>query len=528
MSLLVSIENANESGVTRQKVHRWLFIASLSFLCIGLSTSKAFTSIGQLALGINWLAEGNFVAKWRRFKTNRVVLVLCSFYIMHLLGLLYSTDFAFGGEDVKIKLPLFILPLMFCTTEPLTEKERNLVLSLFIGGLTFVSFLGTYRVLHHSLIDIHKISPYISSIRLALMIVFSIFLILGYAFSKKWSWLSFVLIVWALWLLAFLVIMESLTGIVIAGIVAIVLLMYYAIKQIRQKRMMYGIVMLSIIGIMIVGSSVYLVHFYYKYFPEPDKTEIVDNSSLLKQHEYYSGTYFPGVENGHIVGNYIAPNELKREWGKRSKISFDSLDRKGNILQYTLIRYLTSMGLRKDSAGISKLSINDIRAIEGGIPNYNFTASSSMEFRLYEAFWEVNDYKRGGNISGHSITQRFEFWRAAIGIIKQHWLIGVGTGDVRKAFDAQYVAMHTTLDPKFRLRAHNQYLEIGVAFGIIGIIWLLFSVIYPAIKSRKLYTYAYFIFWLIFMLSMFSEDTLETQAGATFYALFNSFFLFLV
>jgi hypothetical protein len=526
MSLLLSIENANEAGVTRQKVHRWLFIASLSFLCIGLSTSKAFTSIGQLALGINWLVEGNFVAKWKRFKTNRAALVLCSFYIMHLLGLLYSTDFVFGGEDVRIKLPLFILPLMFCTTEPLTEKERNLVLSLFIGGLTFVSFVGTYRVLHHSLIDIHKISPYISSIRLALMIVFSIFLILGYAFSKKWSWLSFVLIVWAAWLLAFLVIMESLTGIVIAGIVAIVLLMYYAIKQIGQKKVMYGIVILSVIVIMIISSTIYLAHFYYKYFPEPDKAEMVESVSQ-NYSLYYSGTYFPGVENGHFVGNNIAPFELRREWNKRSKIPFDSADRKGNSLQYTLIRYLTSMGLKKDSASVSKLSANDIRAIEGGIPNCNFTASSSMEFRLYEAFWEVSDYKRGGNISGHSITQRFEFWRAAIGIIKQHWLIGVGTGNVRKAFDAQYVSMHTTLNPKFRLRAHNQYLEIGVASGIIGIIWLLFSVIYPAIKTRKLYTYAYFVFWLIFMLSMFSEDTLETQAGATFYALFNSFFLFL-
>ncbi|HXP49624.1 MAG TPA: O-antigen ligase family protein, partial [Bacteroidia bacterium] len=196
--------------------------------------------------------------------------------------------------------------------------------------------------------------------------------------------------------------------------------------------------------------------------------------------------------------------------------------------QYTLVRYLTSMNLRKDSTGISKLSANDIRAIESGIPNYNFTASSSIEFRLYQALWEVDDYRRGGNVSGHSVTQRLEFWKAAIGIIKQHWLIGVGTGDVRKAFNAQYEAMHSSLTTNFRLRAHNQYLEIGVASGIIGIVWLLFSVIYPGLKTRKIYTYTYFIFWAIFVMSMFSEDTLETQAGVTFYAFFNSFFLFLV
>lgn len=526
--MLLTAENVNEPGITRQKVHRWLFIIALSFLCIGLSTSKAFTSIGQVALAANWLAEGNFVAKWKRFISNKVALVLCSFYIMHLLGLLYSTDFVFGTEDVKIKLPLLILPFMFCTTEPVTAKERNLVLSLFMGGLTFVSFVGMYRLMHHRLVDIHKISPYISSIRLALMIVFSIYLLLGYIFSKKWSWLSAALLVWVIWFFVFLIIMESLTGIVIAGIIAVVLLMYYAIKQIKVRKIGYGVAILSVIAIMAFSSIIYMINFYHKYFPEPGNSEVSEQRMvLLNKNEYHASTDFPGIENGHIVGIYVAPDELKKEWGKRSKMPFDSLDRKGNSLQYTLVRYLTSMGLHKDSDGMSKLSANDIRAIEGGIPNYNFTASSSMEFRIYEAFWEIKDYERGGNISGHSITQRLEFWKAAIGIIKQHWLIGVGTGDVRKAFDKQYIDMHTSLDPKFRLRAHNQYLEIGVASGIIGIIWLLFTAIYPAVKTRKLYTYPYFVFWLIFMLSMFSEDTLETQAGATFYALFNSFFLFL-
>ena len=242
---------------------------------------------------------------------------------------------------------------------------------------------------------------------------------------------------------------------------------------------------------------------------------------------YYTGPAFQGIENGHVVGRYVAPGELSAMWSRRSKISYDSLDKKGNGIQFTLVRYLTSMDLRKDSIGISKLSDDDIKAIENGIPNYNFAKSSSIKFRLYQAFWEIENYRRGGNLSGHSITQRLEFWKAAVGIIKKHWLIGVGTGDVRKAFAQQYVDMNTSLSMDFRLRAHNQYLEIMVAYGMIGLIWLLFSIIYPAVKMGKLFTYSYFIFWAIFVLSLFSEDTLETQAGATFYAFFNAFFLFL-
>jgi hypothetical protein len=34
------------------------------------------------------------------------------------------------------------------------------------------------------------------------------------------------------------------------------------------------------------------------------------------------------------------------------------------------------------------------------------------------------------------------------------------------------------------------------------------------------------VFWMIAMISFLTEDTLETQAGATFFSLFNSVFLF--
>ena len=36
----------------------------------------------------------------------------------------------------------------------------------------------------------------------------------------------------------------------------------------------------------------------------------------------------------------------------------------------------------------------------------------------------------------------------------------------------------------------------------------------------------YLIFWLIFMISMTTEDTIESQEGVTFYAFFTSFLLF--
>ena len=492
-----------------------------------MPTSTAFMTLGQSIIGLNWVLEGNLLVKWKRFTTNKAALVLCSFYVMHLLGLLYTSDFDYGLEDVKKKVPLLILPFLFCTSDAITDKEKRIILFCFIGGVTYDTFLGSYLVLKHAIVDIHKISPHVSPIRLALMIVLSVFLIFGYIFSRKWKPVSFALLLWAIWLLVFLIIMESLTGVVIASLVSVLLLIYYAFKRIKQKKAIQGIAILLVLFTGIIGTTFYLINFHRKYFPPPDKVSYAALDRTSAKGNTYIQDTLKHAENGHLVYIYIAWPELRSSWNKRSHIPFDSADRKGNQVKLTLVRYLASMNLRKDSEGVSKLSPNDVRAIEGGIPNYNFTATSSMEFRIYQAFWEIEDYKLGDNVSGHSITQRLEFWKAALSIIKQHWLIGVGTGNVKSAFAKQYDAMHSTLSPQFRLRSHNQILEIGVGFGIIGIIWLLFSLIYPAIQMRKFYSYAYVIFWLIFVFSMFNEDTLESQAGATFYAFFNSFFLFI-
>jgi len=524
LSLLA--DYTTEPMSARQQIHYWVYIAGLVLLAIGMPTSTAFMTLGQSILGLNWILEGDPKVKWKRFTNNKAALVLCSFYIMHLLGLLYTTDFNYGLEEVKKKVPLLILPFLFCTSNTITDKAKRLVLFCFMGGVTYDTFLGCYILAKHNLVDIHNISPHVSPIRLGLMIVLSVFLLCGYVFSRKWKPISFVLLAWVAWLLIFLIIMESLTGVVIGASVSILLLIFYAVKRIKQKKVIRGIAILSVMLIGIIGATVYLNHFYEKYFPVPDKISYgnLDKKSASGNVYSYDSSRF--VENGHYVNVYIALPELKNAWNKRSHIAFDSLDKKGNGIKYTLIRYLASMNLRKDSIGVSKLSPADIAAIENGIPNYYFI-SSKMDYRIYQVLWEIEDYKAGGDINGHSVTQRLEFWKAAVGIIKQHWLIGVGTGDVKKAFAAQYDAMHSKLKTEFRLRAHNQFLEIGVGFGIVGIIWLLFSLIYPAIEMKKFYSYAYVIFWLIFLFSTINEDTLESQAGVTFYAFFNSFFLFI-
>jgi hypothetical protein len=238
---------------------------------------------------------------------------------------------------------------------------------------------------------------------------------------------------------------------------------------------------------------------------------------------YVHDTLSKARENGHFVNLFVSEVELRSEWPKYSSIPFDSLDKRGQHIDRTIIRYLTSKGLTKDSAGLSKLSAHDVSKIEKGIANHTYRFSFLS--RLHQLFWEYESYSITQNPSGHSATMRFEFWKTAILIIKDHPLTGVGTGDVPDAFTEKYEQTQSKLSEKWRLRAHNQFLTFAVAFGIIGLTLILLCMFYP-LRYNENRSFLYLSFFIIAAISMLTEDTIETQAGVTFFAFFTSYLLF--
>lgn len=81
------------------------------------------TSMPQIILLGNWLLEMNFVAKWNRLKKNPYFWLVLSVFVMHVVGVFYSEDKKAAGDDLWIKMPLFFLPLIFFSSDPLNEKE---------------------------------------------------------------------------------------------------------------------------------------------------------------------------------------------------------------------------------------------------------------------------------------------------------------------------------------------------------------------------------------------------------------------
>jgi hypothetical protein len=481
-------------------------------------------SFGQLVLILNWAIEGHVNSKFRNFSRNKIALAISSLFLLHLIGLLYTSDFSYAFKDLRIKAPLLVLPLIISTSELLDRKRFQALMFIFITAVIASTFASIYNLYTMNYLDIRDISAFISHIRLSLMICLALFILLYFIVSSKnfahKQKLFFLLII--LWLIVFLFILESLTGLLIFLIMAFLLAI---IEVFRTKNKIIKITLVAGIIIVPVSAFLYVNNIYKEFFLIPVDKEISIEKYTSHGNPYDNNTLFTGVENGHYVGRYVCENEMKEAWNKKSKIKYDSNDLKDQNLKYTLIRFLTSKGCRKDADGVNKLSDDEVLSVENGIANVNCQNIHSLRFRIYETIWEYENYRLTADPNGHSVMQRLEYWKASLGIIKENLMFGVGTGDMNLAFALQYEKMNSPLDKKWRFRSHNQFLSITVGFGLFGLLWFLATLIYPLLFKRVRKDYFYFVFFVIAILSMIAEDTIESQAGLTFFVFFNTLFL---
>jgi len=208
-------------------------------------------------------------------------------------------------------------------------------------------------------------------------------------------------------------------------------------------------------------------------------------------------------------------------------MKYDQIGASGFPVSSTLIRYMTSKGLTKDSVGFSRLLPQDIEAIKSGVSNYIYTKRFlSIYPRIYQTIWELDVYFKTGNPNFKSFAQRIEFVKAAFTSIRKHPLFGVGTGNYKKAFSDAYETNHSQLDPQLYGSSHNQYLNYTVKFGVIGLIWILFAWIYPLFLTNKQRFYPAVMVLLILGIANFSDSNLEAHMGISFFVFFYSLFLF--
>ena len=151
-------------------------------------------SIAQFLLVGNWLLQGlahhDLGGRFKRAFTSPTSLLFLSFFGLHLFGLLWTEDMAWGLDLCRILLPILAFTPVLASVPPLEGKELRGV--LLLGAWSTVASTLVCMVLRHHLVgqgDYRELSIFISHIRLALMLCFSAAVFVVYA-AGRWQWIA--------------------------------------------------------------------------------------------------------------------------------------------------------------------------------------------------------------------------------------------------------------------------------------------------------------------------------------------------
>jgi len=122
--------------------------------------------------------------------------------------------------------------------------------------------------------------------------------------------------------------------------------------------------------------------------------------------------------------------------------------------------------------------------------------------------------------SGESNTARVLVWETTIDILKENYLFGVGTGDIKDVLIKSYKERNMTGAIENKLNVHDQFLETWLGQGIAGITLLLLLFLLPLIISIRNKDWLLLTFIFIVGFNFLFESMLNTQAGVVFFGFF--------
>lgn len=488
-----------------------MLVAMLGFSMV---TSVFLANMAWVFLGVNWVFEGRWREKWQMAKESRLLHGFVGFYLLMLVGMIWTANTGAGWGTLQVLLPLLCVPLVMLTTRPITGNARKVVLAIYLLTVFGVSIIGLVRWLTMPGLPHRDIVPYISHIRFALNCCVVVYLCVGAMLdgAKRQCWFALPMM---LWMLVFMVIIHSYTGIIVLVFVSLVMLIT------RWRRWP-----LIALWVLLVGGTAAVVcneaKNYYHMVPlaEAPLAEFTVNGRP------YEHSQDGIIENGNYINDYVCDEELRNEWNRRSAMDYDSLTASGYSVKSTLIRYLNGLGLTKDSVGVTALSAAQMASVEEGVANPIYEDGNSLRKMVYTMLLEREFYVHTRAVAGFTMLQRMEMWRAATHVICEHPWFGVGTGDVVDAMDEYLVATDSELAGR-RMNCHCQYLGVTAAVGIVGfaVVLLLFlRVMFPLRRLRRAMSGTLMLPWfLTIIISMVTEDTLATLAGILFCTFFLAF-----
>lgn len=501
----------------------WFFVALLCFVIV-LPLSQALVSVFSGVLLFVALVEDSWTNKLRRLKQRKVVLIVSLIFLLYIISTLLSLKTNKSFYDVQKTMFYFVFPVAFSFGKDINAKQKKLVFYTFVSSVflaTLITIINWKFSTDNNNFSVHSASP-ISHIRFSFQLILVFwFLIFFLRSNLKRMKMPLVLVALAGYFLLFIFFQQSITGILALVGSLVFFLFYIVFKSDKKYKISLGIVSILVLLLPVLYVGFVVNKFYDIETVNQETIELKTKQGNLYHHDFNR----IGVENGKYVHLYVCADEMREEWNKVSEIKYDALGGNGYPIYSTLIRYLTSKGLRKDAEGVKALTSQDIQNIEDGIANVIYQKKFSIYPRIYQTVWEYYTYTKTGYVNHQSFSQRIEFTKAAITIIKNNFWFGVGTGNWRTEFANAFKKNNSQLDESLYSSSHNQYLNFMVKFGFVGFLFILFLLVFPIIKTKRYHDGLFLIFLVFMFFANFGDSNLESHMGSSFFLFFYCLFV---
>ena len=507
----------------KSTTHRKVYVFFISCLAASISLGKVPMSLSLIGLTLNWLFELGFHSKWEKIKDQRYLPIIFSgLFLIELFLLLVSKETIIGLNVLRIKLPLLLLPLIIGSCTSFSKREWRIIITTFFIGIlvsTTWVYLVSLEILptKKSSGTIRDASIFMSHIRYSILLSFSSVLILCLAFKNLINKVLALVFFLCLFFLIFkLATITAILGLSFALLFLLVALLFFSQNKFKKAYIIGFLTLFFLVGI--YTSAIFNDFYHIKNKERSLQTHSIGGEKY--QHDFQDNT----TENGYYLWENIAQKELERVWNRKSKISFNSKDKKNQPIKASLYRFLTSKGLNKDSVGLNKLTQSEIQKIENG--ETSSVRHNNFEKRITSLLYQQESRKKNSDANNQTINQRLVFWKAGLDIFLNQPIFGYGPGGAKTEYKKYYKNQNTSLIKSNQLLAHNQFITQAINLGALGTILWLFVLAYSFLKVEK----EIFIFLVPYLILMFfafmSDDMLEVQAGATIFSFIGTLLLF--
>ncbi|HAF28009.1 MAG TPA: hypothetical protein DCG75_03080 [Bacteroidales bacterium] len=363
----------------------------------------------------------------RSFEYKILLLFPLFFFLIHVIGLIYSTNFRNGLFDLEVKLSILFIPVVSIF---ITEKVRvnsRLILKIFvfgnfIAGLICLSF-ALYKSILINEAGIYIFEPSIWPVGTQGLNFFQLV-------NHRYTYFSY----------SYLSILLHPTYFSVYLMFSLAILVYLIRSSKKRHVLYYALIIYFSIFIWLLGSRAGYITYLISFF---SFILII----ILKFKKYWLG-----------IGAFVIGVSLALLVLTNSQI-IKNIKETANIVE-------NNQSLTKDS---------DIR------------------------LW---------------------LWKSGMEVFQEHPFFGVGTGDIDEFLKKKYQGYGLTDADLHNYNTHNQYIDVAIKLGVVGLIVFFSWMITTLIITIKKKQFLFFYFILILFINFFFETMLNSLAGIGFFAFF--------